>query len=32
MIYLFLQKLDFEALEKAAVYDGGYSKDSQIIK
>lgn len=26
------RKLDFEALEKAAVYDGGYSKDSQIIK
>lgn len=27
-----LQKLDFEALEKTTEYDGGYSKDSQIIK
>lgn len=26
------QKLDFEALEKTTDYDGGYSKDSQIIK
>ncbi|KAM4547804.1 ubiquitin-protein ligase E3A [Odontesthes bonariensis] len=26
------RKLDFEALEKATDYDGGYSKDSQIIK
>ncbi|XP_028260101.1 ubiquitin-protein ligase E3A [Parambassis ranga] len=26
------RKLDFEALEKATEYDGGYSKDSQIIK
>ena len=28
----FEQKLDFEALEKTTEYDGGYSKDSQIIK
>ncbi|XP_076583066.1 ubiquitin-protein ligase E3A isoform X1 [Chaetodon auriga] len=26
------RKLDFEALEKTTEYDGGYSKDSQIIK
>ncbi|XP_076004731.1 ubiquitin-protein ligase E3A isoform X2 [Genypterus blacodes] len=26
------RKLDFEALEKTTDYDGGYSKDSQIIK
>ncbi|KAG7514444.1 hypothetical protein JOB18_034045 [Solea senegalensis] len=26
------RKLDFEALEKATEYDGGYSKDSPIIK
>ncbi|XP_041647058.1 ubiquitin-protein ligase E3A isoform X2 [Cheilinus undulatus] len=26
------RKLDFEALEKSTEYDGGYSKDSQIIK
>ncbi|KAM9384379.1 ubiquitin-protein ligase E3A [Pholidichthys leucotaenia] len=26
------RKLDFEALEKTTKYDGGYSKDSQIIK
>ncbi|KAM9762235.1 ubiquitin-protein ligase E3A isoform 1-T2 [Menidia menidia] len=26
------RKLDFEALEKATEYDGGYSKDSQVIK
>lgn len=26
------QKLDFEALEKTTEYDGGYNKDSQIIK
>uniref|UniRef100_A0AAQ4QF58 HECT-type E3 ubiquitin transferase n=1 Tax=Gasterosteus aculeatus aculeatus TaxID=481459 RepID=A0AAQ4QF58_GASAC len=25
-------KLDFEALEKTTEYDGGYSKDSQIVK
>ncbi|XP_062419391.1 ubiquitin-protein ligase E3A isoform X2 [Pungitius pungitius] len=26
------RKLDFEALEKTTEYDGGYSKDSQIVK
>ncbi|XP_077441011.1 ubiquitin-protein ligase E3A isoform X1 [Vanacampus margaritifer] len=26
------RKLDFEALEKSVEYDGGYSKDTQIIK
>ncbi|XP_063323861.1 ubiquitin-protein ligase E3A [Pelmatolapia mariae] len=26
------RKLDFEALEKTTEYDGGYSKDSQVIK
>lgn len=27
-----LQKLDFGALEETTEYDGGYSKDTQIIK
>lgn len=29
---LHLQKLDFDALEETTEYDGGYSKDAQIIK
>lgn len=30
--HVHLQKLDFDALEETTEYDGGYTKDAQIIK
>lgn len=30
--FVLIQNLDFQALEESTEYDGGYNKDSRIIK
>lgn len=32
MCFLIEQNLDFNALEETTDYDGGYDKDSQVVK